>query len=316
MSISKEYKLAIQSGLLRLFPLELAVEKIRAAGYDGVELWGGQLHGYIYDLCKFVGGKLTVDVERVEAVKNLIERNGLETACYTPEQLIYPLNFIAQDLSPLDTAAVHQRSRDLLRLSIEVAALLGCKRMVIVSQFWEWRKRNGIFERVPKAENLANTISAIYQLVRYAEEQSVTILFEPLVYHDSNGIVTFEDVAVLMNQIPSPNLQLMLDLGHVQVTAYKEGYEPLDYLRRHLESFSHRLGYIHLDDNPGTVDTHILPGEGVVNFEGMFKLLMEFGYRGWLSVELGILGEYALPENAEILMVKSQQFVSGLLERI
>jgi multiple sugar transport system permease protein len=39
-------KLAIVSGLLRHYPLDLALAKIREAGYDGVEPWSGRPHAY------------------------------------------------------------------------------------------------------------------------------------------------------------------------------------------------------------------------------------------------------------------------------
>ncbi|HET7095069.1 MAG TPA: hypothetical protein VFI22_16375, partial [Thermomicrobiales bacterium] len=49
------------SGLLRQYPLDLALAKIAETGYDGIELWGGQFHGYVLDMVKAVDDELTLD---------------------------------------------------------------------------------------------------------------------------------------------------------------------------------------------------------------------------------------------------------------
>jgi len=43
------FKLSVQSAIFRFYPLEPAVQKIADAGFDGIELWGGQFHGYYLD---------------------------------------------------------------------------------------------------------------------------------------------------------------------------------------------------------------------------------------------------------------------------
>lgn len=313
MEGNRKMKLAVQSGLLRLFPLELAVEKIRAAGYDGIELWGGQFHGYIMDLLKLSDNRYQVDKAQVQAVKDVCNRGGLPVVCYTPEQLIYPVNYLAPDVAPFDAATVRDRSRELVHRCIDVAHLLGCNQMVLVTQFWQWRKVGGEYVRVTKSEARDESIREIERFVAYAETQGVALLLEPLVYHDSNGIVTLEDIQVMMDRIASPSLKLMLDTGHIQVTAIKEGYQPLEYLRRHLDRYADRLGYVHVDDNSGPVDSHLALGEGTIDFAGMFRLFDEYGYTGWYSLELGILGDYALPENAVALLQRSKAFLDRVV---
>ena len=132
----------------------------------------------------------------------------------------------------------------------------------------------------------------------------MAILFEPLVHHDTNGIETLEEVALLFDRVDSPSLRLMLDMGHIAVTANRIGVEPVTYLRAHLERFGEKVDHIHVDDNHGTVDAHLAPGEGTVDLAGMTRALVESGYDGWFSAELSILGEYAMPDTAERLAAR------------
>jgi protein FrlC len=307
-------RLAIVSGLLRHYPLDLALAKIAEAGYDGVELWGGQYHGYVLDMVKDVGGELALDEARAEAIRDLCAAHGLPIVCLTPEQLIYPVNWLIDDAPPFHGPALRQRSRRLVELSIDAAAALGCKRVVVVTPTWQWTRQGDGWRRATKPEVIAAAIDEIAAFARHAEARDVTILFEPLVHHDTNGIETLEETAELLERVPSPNLQLMLDMGHVAVTANRRGLDPLASFREHLRVFGDRVRHIHVDDNAGAVDSHLVPGAGTLDLPGMTAALLESGYQGWLSAELGILGEYAMPEHAEPLLHEARRQMAALLE--
>ncbi len=307
-------RLAIVSGLLRQYPLDLALAKIAEAGYDGVELWGGQYHGYVLDMVKEVDGDLSLDVARAEAIRDLCAAHGLPIVCLTPEQLIYPINWLIDDAPPFDGRALRQRSRRLVELSIDAAAALGCGRVVVVTPTWQWTREGDGWRRATKSEVIGAAIDEIAAFVRHAEDRGVTILFEPLVHHDTNGIETLEETAELLARVPSPNLQLMLDMGHVAVTANRRGLDPVASFREHLRVFGERVQHIHVDDNAGAVDSHLVPGAGTIDLGGMTVALLESGYRGWISAELGILGEYALPEHAEPLLHEARRQMTTMLE--
>jgi sugar phosphate isomerase/epimerase len=44
-----------------------------------------------------------------------------------------------------------------------------------------------------------------------------------------------------------------------------------------------------VDDNRGDFDSHLVPGNGTVDFATFFQTLTEIGYGGFVSVELGPL---------------------------
>ncbi len=306
-------RVCVQSGLLRLYPLDLALRKIRAAGYDGVELWGGQPHGYILDLAREADGELVLDEAIAASIRTLCDRHGLDLVCYTPEQVLYPINVLVEETEPFDGARMRGRSRHQLELSVDAAAALGCGRVVVASPIWPWRKTAEGYARVRPGEALDAAIAEVERLVRRAEERGVTILIEACPEDYSNTIVTLEDTMRVLERIPSPRLQVLLDTGHVAVTATQLGRDPVAYFRAHVQAFGARLGHVHVDDNHGDTDAHLVPGAGDLDLAGMLAALQASGYDGWLSVELGILGDYVLPERAEHLLCESRAYLDGIL---
>ena len=307
-------QLAIVSGLLRYYPLDLALKKIRDVGYDGVELWGGQFHGYVLDMVRDENGRLELDDGLAKSVGQMVDASGLRLACLTPEQLIYPINLLADETRPFDAAALRARSRRMLELYVDAAAVMGCGRVVMITPTWQWTRGGDGYRRADKAEVIAAAIEEFVGLVRHAEARGVTILFEPLVHHDTNGIETLEETARLLDAIPSPNLALMLDMGHVAVTANRLGTDPVAYFRAHLARFDSRVQHIHVDDNAGAIDSHLAPGHGTIDLVGMTRALIDHGYDGWLSAELGILGEYAMPEHAEPLLAETHRHMTTMVK--
>ena len=306
-------RLGVQSGLLRLYPLDLALEKIREAGYDGVELWGGRLHGYILDLVRTLDGDFELNEELVTRVKSLCDRNGLEIVCYTPEQVLYPLNVLIDAAAPLDGTRMRRNSRRLLELSVDVAETLGCGRVVIASPMWQWRRTDRGYARATRDQVIEAVIDEVAGLVSYAAARGGTILFEAQVEDFTNAIITLEDTALLLDRIPSPHLQVLLDTGHVQVTASRLGRDGVAYFREHVAAFKGRLGHVHIDDNAGDTDTHLAPGAGTIDIAGMVAALVEAGYQGWLAPELNILGAYVIPETAERLLRESREYLERIL---
>ena len=84
-----------------------------------------------------------------------------------------------------------------------------------------------------------------------------------------------------LRQVDHPNLYLLFDLGHAQIS----GEDPVAAI----ESAGSRLGYVHLDDNDGCGDLHLSLLDGVLTQTSLrqtFKALGDIGYGGAVSLEL------------------------------
>jgi len=81
-----------------------------------------------------------------------------------------------------------------------------------------------------------------------------------------------------------PGLGLTLDFGHAMLT---HGTSTAPEI---IEKLSDRITHLHLHDNHGGMsvkdDLHLIPGEGEVDFLGLFKRLQVKGYRHTATLEL------------------------------
>ena len=87
-----------------------------------------------------------------------------------------------------------------------------------------------------------------------------------------------------INAIDHPNLGLLFDIGHVQIS----DEDPAAVIRQAGE----RLAYVHLDDNDGEGDLHWALFDGVLTAETLrdtFRALEEIEYTGAISLELSPL---------------------------
>jgi sugar phosphate isomerase/epimerase len=129
---------------------------------------------------------------------------------------------------------------------------------------------------------------------RFVNKESITFktdLLRRIIHEASNrGIVvclenlseTATHLSVVFEALPS--LHLTLDIGHAQLlTEVNTSY---DIIKRYPE----RIWHVHLHDNRGgnsaVDDLHLLPGEGIVDFEKIFGKLKEINYERTVTLEL------------------------------
>ena len=73
-----------------------------------------------------------------------------------------------------------------------------------------------------------------------------------------------------------------LDSGHTNVAVGGGCLSVPDYIRY----FGDRIKMLHLHDNDGVNDQHLIPGFGYINWPAVFDALEEVGYDGYYNYEL------------------------------
>lgn len=112
-------------------------------------------------------------------------------------------------------------------------------------------------------------------LVALAEEYGVILAqeFEPRFIVGSTA-----DLLRLFDEIPSPNLQANLDLGHVFLC----DPDPLAAIRQ----LKGRIAHGHVENMAAGVHDHLLPQEGDMDLAAYLRTLIEIGFDGALALDL------------------------------
>lgn len=237
------------------YPLEEAIRRISKCGYEAVEIWGGRPHAYAGDLEKD-------DFNRIRA---LLKKEKLEISAFIPAQFRYPTNLC------INNEKIRQNSIQYIKNSIDTGVSLGAGVITVCPG-------HSIYGQSHK--NAWNFLKeSLEELTGYAEKKKVVLALEPAHPYETDLILISEDAIRMIEEVKSAHLKVLLDIGHLNVT----GEIPATALNKLKDLLIH----IHIDDNNGKMDDHLIPGEGSINFIPFLKALTEIGYQGYLAVELG-----------------------------
>jgi inosose dehydratase len=112
---------------------------------------------------------------------------------------------------------------------------------------------------------------------KLAESNKITICFKP---HAGQAVHTPERALWLIHAVGSPNFRIVYDYSHFSL----EGV-PLEASLKECLPYT---PFIHVKDSAGTPDKHdyLLPGDGKTDYVAYFKLLKQYGYQGFVVVEI------------------------------
>jgi protein FrlC len=247
-------KIGISTGVYANYPLDETTQRIAAAGYDGIDYWGGRPHVYRSDF----------DAGALRAQRRLAESLGLAAPSLLPAFFRYPHSLT----SPNETAWLD--SIGYVEKCIENAALLGAPIVLLVPTM--------SLHGQPKADAWERLVRAVDGLCRYARPRGVMLGVEVVNRFVSDLIVRAADVVPLLEQVPHANLGAVLDTGHMNLV--DEPYETAIAL------LGDRLLQVHINDNDGTQQQNLVPGDGSFDFARLLAALRAARFDGYLTVEL------------------------------
>ncbi|UDQ80559.1 myo-inosose-2 dehydratase [Erwinia rhapontici] len=137
------------------------------------------------------------------------------------------------------------------------------------------------------------TVEGYNELAKLAAEKGMTV---GLHHHMGTGIQTTAEVDRFMTET-NDDVYLLFDTGHAY---YSEGSQ--EAMLAILTKYLPRINHVHLKDVRDEVvaqvksqklsfldgvkkGTFTVPGDGVIDFDPVFKILDDFGYKGWMVVE-------------------------------
>jgi len=261
------------------YPLQEAICRLHRLGYQGIEIWGGRPHAYRHDLD-----------DELDVIIALLERLEMSVPNFIPAQFRYPSILCSLN------EAVRRDSVCYIQDAIDNALKLGapsvclCPGMTLagedVDAGWAQLRRS------------------IVELLDYTQGTDLALLIEPAHKAESTLILTVADGLRMIEEIGSERLGLLLDTGHANVNG--------EDLAQVVHSLKDVPFHIHIDDNHGDSDAHLVPGDGSIEFAPFFEALRQVHYQGFVSAELGF--QYTLdPDQAvEKTRLRFNRFLAPL----
>jgi len=260
------------------YPLDEAIRRIAAIGYDGVEIGCAAPHAWPGYLNK----------ERRAELRNLLEASGLQAVSLLATPGGGPEFNPASPLAEERDATVRYYTE-----VIDLALDLGAEKVLYIAG-WQ------IFG-TSRQQAWDRSKDCLDQIASHADEKGITIVVEPTAAA-TNLIETADDAMELMRSVARDNVKVMFDTLH----ALYRNEIPADYVRTMREDLVH----VHVSDSG-----RVIPGEGRVDWIGLMQALNECGYNGYLTMEIGLDSRAADPDQIARTALKFLKGVESQLNR-
>lgn len=227
-------------------PLDTALNKIRASGFDAVAI-GHLLEHFPH-----------YDHKRRSEIRALLDSLALPVECiHAP---IAPFFDLASD-----DDHVRASTTAIYRATIDSCHALGAPYMVLHAT--AWKLEPGEVERCAM-----NAIPPLRELVEFGGTRNVRVAIENMPPGSGAQAVT----ELILEEYPGTDLRVCYDTSHDNI-----GGRPL----RFFEKWSSRVAVLHVSDNRGESDEHIIPMKGTFPWERFILELSKSGYSGILMLE-------------------------------
>jgi sugar phosphate isomerase/epimerase len=227
------------------------LEKIAALGFDYLELTLDPPQAHYFDILRHKTDLLAA-----------LDRNDMGLICHLP-------TFVS--LADL-TESIRKSSLNEVLRSIEVAAELNPLKIVAHPAYVSGL---GAFVMDQARQNAKNSLAAVAQK---ADQFGLDLCVENMFPRCGYG-VEIEDFIEIFDQFPT--LKLTLDTGHAHI-----GSSTGERILAFIETFSNRVGHVHISDNFGKEDNHLPIGTGTINFGRIIRALKSFKYDDTVTFEV------------------------------
>ena len=157
-----------------------------------------------------------------------------------------------------------------VRQTIEACRILGVRS--IISQ------TGNVLDGVPRDQQRQAMVETLKRCAPLLEEAGMVLEVEPLnglVDHAGHFLQRSDESVDVIDQVGSPNVKLVFDVYHQQIT---EGN-----VIRNATGYIDRINHYHIADNPGRKQ----PGTGEMNYVNILRAIKNTGFSGFVGLECG-----------------------------
>jgi len=249
-------KFAFSTNAYRNYSLEESIDSISEAGYSAIEIMCDTPHAYP-----------PISDEKIRSIKKSLKKNNMEISNMNGFMMCAIQDFHHPSWIEEDPSFRQQRINHTINC-LELANKLGVKTVST--------EPGGPPTNSSNNDQLELFAQGINDVIPIAEKNNVKLLIEPepeLLIEKSSEFINF------ISRFESKYLGLNFDIGHF----FCVNEEPAELIKTLADYISH----IHLEDiSKDRVHKHLIPGEGVIDFNSIFKAIEEIGYDGYITVEL------------------------------
>ena len=193
---------------------------------------------------------------------------------------------------PCGDKADIETSMCLVKRSIVGAHLIDCQRVVVHPML---PYGNGKDENPTQTFHLNQKF--FKELSSFAQEYGVTICIENLPYLQSD-ICRVDKVLELVDAVNEENCKMCLDVGHSHLF-HEDIYATV-------LKIGSRLSALHIHDNRGDVDSHLIPWMGTIDWNALSRALKQIGFNGCISLETQINDNVPQPIRHKLALILSE----------
>jgi L-ribulose-5-phosphate 3-epimerase len=236
---------------------EQGLELVKKAGYDGIELWLGDVPWF----------QMNTTDGQVTELRRKVENAGLVVSNVSTG-LHWQSPISARD------PRVRQEGIRIVERQIETAKLLGTEAILVVAGL--------VTEEIPYNEVYLRCVEALKPLGEKAARTGVRIGCENC-NSEQRFLISPREFWTFLNDVNSPGVGIHLDVGNIHDTGYAEQW---------IEMHGPRITRIHIKDvmkkrgrcGDQSVYTNLFLGDN--NWPAIHAAMKKIGYDGWLVAEM------------------------------
>lgn len=182
----------------------------------------------------------------------------------------------------LHSRLIHRFDPDTIREEIDLAAFLSADPLVVHPR--SLGIESGTWDACLRRPLDGSDLERIAGILSYARERSVRLALE-------NGAMDL--LAAVAGAFPADGsggagrqLGICIDTGHANL--HRDLFA--DPAAAFLREFGDRLVHVHVSDNSGAGDEHLVPGTGTIDWRSLAAALKRIAYRGAIVLELAQAG--------------------------
>lgn len=269
----KLFKLGCMSNAFMFQPLEEALQRVKDAGFESVEIMCDRPHMFPADYDKDARlrirklcDKLELEISILECIHVKYSSFGktLPDTPYNDHIFFFHPNGHEPLLASMDPE-MRQTRIDYVKSVIDMAVEMGVS---TVETFTSMVTVNPILGEKMVLEGMT-------ELVKYAESKKVTLCVESV-----NDLVlgSPEEIKWMIDKIGSPYFKACLDIGHLE-NERRNLVEVIEDMKGFVANF-------HVDDIRKHLYYGLVPGQGDINWEEVLSAIVRTGYDRAFNLEI------------------------------